>query len=129
MSNSSILGGSHAAEQADGKDIDLLGPSDSSDSGSDVQNEHAMSTEPDNTGEWGAVLAGRDTDSDADGTGERASADGDAPIDGADIMPDRIIDALGTDDDPASRRKSVQAGELALDEDGDLDDDPDATES
>jgi hypothetical protein len=35
MATSSITGGERAAERADGRDVDLLGPSDSSDSGSD----------------------------------------------------------------------------------------------
>jgi hypothetical protein len=37
MSTSSVLGGTSAPLQVDTKDIDLLGPSDSSDSGNDVQ--------------------------------------------------------------------------------------------
>ena len=122
MSNSSILGGTSAPLQADGKGVDLLGPSDTSDSGSDVQGERAMPTAPDNPGKWGAVVADSDSDTDATGTGERASADGDAPRDGADILPDRIIENLGADDDPANRRESVEAGDLAVEE-SDEDDD------
>jgi len=36
MSNSSILGGEHAPHHPAGTDVDALGPSDTSDSGSDV---------------------------------------------------------------------------------------------
>jgi hypothetical protein len=90
MSNSSILGGTTRSSGARGRDVDALGPSDSSDSGSDVQGERAMPTAPDNAGEFGAVVVDGDTDSDALGTGERASATGDDPRDGADIMPNRI---------------------------------------
>ena len=36
MSHSSILGGDRAPQQAPGRDAETLGPSDSSDSGSDV---------------------------------------------------------------------------------------------
>ena len=122
MSNSSILGGTSAPLQADGKDVDLLGPSDTSDSGSDVQGERSMRTAPDNPGEWGAVVADGASDSDAGGTGERASADGDDPLDGADIMPDRVIDGLDADVDPADRRKTAAAGDLELDDDDDDDD-------
>ena len=91
MSNSSILGGTSAPSQASGKDVDLLGPSDTSDSGSDVQGERPMATAPDNPGEWGAVVADGRADTDAGGTGERAAADGDVTVDGADILPDRIV--------------------------------------
>ena len=95
MSNSSILGGTAAPRQAEGKDVDLLGPSDSSDSGSDVQGERAMPTAPDNPRERGAVVSDRRTDTDAGGTGERASADGGPTIDGSDILPDRVVSVAG----------------------------------
>ena len=115
MSNSSILGGQPAANRAAGRDVDALGPSDSSDSGSDVQGERPMSTAADNPGEFGAVPVDGRNDSDALGTGERASADGDDPADGADILPDRIIDtaAEDIDDDDAA---------LAIDGDTDVED-------
>ena len=91
MSNrSSILGGERVAQRPIGKDVGTLGPSDSSDSGSDVQGERAMPTDPDLPDELGALPVRSDSDSDSGGTGERASATGaDAP-DGADIAPDRI---------------------------------------
>jgi len=91
MSNrSSILGGERVARRPIGKDVGALGPSDSSDSGSDVQGERAMPTDPDLPDELGALPVRGDSDSDSRGTGERASATGaDAP-DGADIAPDRI---------------------------------------
>ncbi len=123
MATSSILGGERAARQAEGTDVDRLGPSDSSDSGSDVQGAGPMTTAPDNPGEWGAVVADPDSDSDAGGTGERASSDGSDVVDGADILPDRIVDDPGLADDPANRRHSVEAGELT-DEKG-TEDDPD----
>jgi hypothetical protein len=82
-----------------------------------------MPTAPDNPGEWGAVVSDPDSDSDAGGTGERASADGTDAVDGADILPDRIVDDPGLAGDPADRRHSVEAGELA-DEEG-TEDDPD----
>lgn len=92
MANSSILGAGRPAATPPGKDIDALGPSDSSDSGSDVQGERSLATAPDDPGQWGAVVAGGRSDSDSLGTGERASADGDPPREGADILPDRVVD-------------------------------------
>jgi hypothetical protein len=91
MSHSSILGGDRAPQQAPGRDADTLGPSDSSDSGSDVQGERAMPTDADNPGELGALPVNRHSDSDARGTGERGSATGDDRDDGADILPDQLL--------------------------------------
>ena len=99
MAHSSILGGDTAAQRPIGNDVDALGPSDTSDSGSDVQGERAMATGADNPAEWGAVTAELDSDSDAAGTGERATAPGDGVRDNADILPDRIIDPNSEDSD------------------------------
>lgn len=80
-----------------------LGPSDSSDSGSDTAGakRHAfdIDSELDNHAlETGDSELGSDTD--RNGTGERASADGDSTLDfDSDIEPDRIIDPLAGDDD------------------------------
>lgn len=102
MARSSILGGDTAASYASGKDVDSLGPSDSSDSGSDVQGERVMPTRPGRADELGAVPVDLASDSDSVGTGERASADGNDGPDGADILPDRIVDTpdgdLGDDE-------------------------------
>lgn len=91
MARSSILGGEPPASRPKGSDMDMLGPSDTSDSGSDVQGERRMATAPDNPSEWGAVVADHDSDSDAAGTGERAAAAGDGGRANADILPDRIV--------------------------------------
>jgi hypothetical protein len=56
--------------------IASLGPSDTSDSGSDVQGERGMVTAPDKPGEWGALPVDITTDGDAAGTGERGAASG-----------------------------------------------------
>ncbi|MDM0111384.1 hypothetical protein QTI66_04440 [Variovorax sp. J22R133] len=108
MSNSSILGGEHAPTYPGGTDIDALGPSDSSDSGSDVQSDRNRSALPDD-GAQGALPISHDSSSDAAGTGERASAQADAPASDADVMPDRIgivprdaMDAAVSIDDPAA---------------------------
>jgi hypothetical protein len=74
MAYSSILGADTAPEQPSGRDASLLGPSDNSDSGSDT----IGTTE---------ALA----DSDAAGTGERASVTPGALDEGADITPDQVV--------------------------------------
>jgi len=99
MAHSSILGGDTAAQRPIGNDVDALGPSDTSDSGGDVQGERAMATGADNPAEWGAVTAELDSDSDAAGTGNRATAPGDGVRDNADILPDRVIDPTSEDSD------------------------------
>lgn len=71
-----------------------LGPSDSSDSGSDVQGAAE---------ELGD--AGLDSDSDRNGTGERSSASPDGEVkDGADIAPDHI-EKIGDDEEERDESK------------------------
>lgn len=65
-----------------------LGPSDSSDSGSDVQGPQGLDPE------WGA-----DGETDAGGTGERAAADGSDGDRAADLEPDRVIELSANDVD------------------------------
>ena len=114
--SSSIRGGITAPPRAAGKTIDALGPSDSSDSGSDVRGESPMPTAPDNPAEWGALPVDLDSDSDVSGTGERGSATGKAVPDGADILPDQagaadLIDANADTDEAGA------ADELDVDSD------------
>ncbi|HEY4067545.1 MAG TPA: hypothetical protein VGM74_11655 [Burkholderiaceae bacterium] len=90
MSQSSLLGGARVAGHAKGKDVDALGPSDSSDSGSDVQGESVMPTAADQPDELGSMPVDRGTDSDAMGTGERGSATGRDGPDNADLLPTAI---------------------------------------
>lgn len=78
MAYSSILGAETAPTQPSGRDAELLGPSDSSDSGSD-----AMGT------------AEVHADSDASGTGERGSVTPGEGREGGDILPDRIVNMKG----------------------------------
>jgi hypothetical protein len=86
-----------------------LGPSDSSDSGSDVagakRHEFDIDTELDNHAlETGAAELGSDTD--RSGTGERAAADGDSTLEtDRDIDADQVIEP------------EVPPGEQGLDED------------
>ncbi len=99
MATSSTQGGEPVPARPSGTDVDALGPSDSSDSGSDVRHERRMPTAPDTPDELGAVTAHGDSTSDALGTGERASAAGDAEgRAAADIVPDRT-DELAIDTD------------------------------
>jgi hypothetical protein len=76
MVKSNLLGGAELAAQRSGKNTDALGPSDNSDSGSDVQGVYGDDE--------------RASDSDAAGTGERGSISSAAGQPGADILPDRI---------------------------------------
>ena len=81
MARSSILGGERPALHPSGRGSDLLGPSDSSDSGSD------------SLGELGPDQM--DSDTDRFGTGERASADLSESGRGLDILPDHVDRASG----------------------------------
>ncbi|MEO5735597.1 MAG: hypothetical protein ABIN96_14070 [Rubrivivax sp.] len=96
MASSSITGVTRAPQRPEGTDIDALGPSDTSDSGSDVQGEQTMATSPANPGEWGATTSKHGSDSDSMGTGARGSAAG-PDDDASDIRPDRIIRNPGID--------------------------------
>jgi hypothetical protein len=112
MATSSILGGNAAPQRPRGTGTDLLGPSDSSDSGSDVQGERSLATDTDDGGA-GALPVELDSDTDSTGTGERGAATGSDPRDGDDILPHRVIrtsDAL----DDADR---LEVDELVADDD------------
>lgn len=112
MATSSILGGNAAPQRPRGTGTDLLGPSDSSDSGSDVQGERSLATDTDDGGA-GALPVELESDTDSTGTGERGAATGADPRDGDDILPNRIIrtsDAL----DDADR---LEVDELVADDD------------
>ena len=75
MAYSSILGADQAPSHPSGREAELLGPSDNSDSGSDT-----IGTEE------------ADADStDSRGTGDRGVVAGADAREGADIMPDRIV--------------------------------------
>jgi hypothetical protein len=76
MTSSSFLGGQRLPEYIRGKDTNALGPSDNSDSGSDAQGAYGTDE--------------MSSDSDAEGTGERASAGPGLEVCDADIMPDHI---------------------------------------
>jgi len=100
MATSSILGGERPPMEPAGTDVDSLGPSDSSDSGSDVRTAHERSAIPDDAAE-GAIPIAHDSSTDAAGTGERASADAPPTQPDADILPDSmgIVDELADSDE------------------------------
>jgi hypothetical protein len=75
MAYSSILGADTAATNPSGREAELLGPSDNSDSGSDT---------------IGTIEADQDT-TDASGTGDRGAVAGPDAREGADILPDRVV--------------------------------------
>lgn len=139
MTRSSILGADRAARQAQGRDVEALGPSDSSDSGSDIQGEIDLAppTDLDNT-TFGAVQPGLESDSDAGGTGERGAALLDEEADDArDILPDSVHsladEALESEDVSAEAERELadltDGEDFAVpedeedEEDEDLDDD------
>ena len=113
MATSSILGGAQRPKTVIGKDTGSLGPSDNSDSGSDA------------TGAYGddEMLS----DSDAVGTGERATIGG-HDKDGFDIQPDHVESVDASDDDPVAD-DTLGIDDLAVDdEDIDLDDEAEGSQ-
>jgi hypothetical protein len=104
MARSSLSGIDRAVSTPAGQDTASLGPSDSSDSGSDIAGAEDLeggdpsapidvATSPD-TGHPGpaAEMLGPGFDTDAAGTGERRSAGGDAGVlDAPDIAPDHVV--------------------------------------
>lgn len=110
MAKSSILGGDHAPLAPSGKDIDALGPSDNSDSGSDVQAIPGRG----NAASDGDLPGEHASTGDSVGTGERASVEPGEDRAGFDIRPAHLtrspngtrslesIDDLASEDDDAS---------------------------
>lgn len=125
MSQSSILGGDRAPQQARGRDAETLGPSDTSDSGSDVQGATRLKTDAEEGELGGATPIDLASDSDSTGTGERAEAVPEGARDGADIAPDRIArskDALDSAESITGNDDSIES----LADDGDDGEDEDA---
>lgn len=124
MSHSSILGGDRAPQQARGRDAETLGPSDTSDSGSDIQGATRLKTDAEEGELGGATPIDLDSDSDSMGTGERSEAVPEGARDGADIAPDRIAsskDALDSAESITGNDDSIESladdGEDGEDED------------
>ena len=106
MAYSSIMGADKAPTNPSGRDSDLLGPSDNSDSGSDT---------------IGTSEAHEDSDS--RGTGERGVVAGADAREGGDILPDRVVNLGGegsTELDPdALEMTDLDAEDLEDEADGD----------
>lgn len=118
MANSSILGGTRAPETPAGKDIDSLGPSDSSDSGSDVQSDAPGNASADEAeGAEGALSTAHGSTGDAAGTGERASSDPRQPVLDNDLLPDRIGQIPPGSRQDLDESEYTGAEDLATDED------------
>lgn len=99
MAHSSILGADTAPLQPDGRSADALGPSDNSDSGSD-----AIGTSE------------AHEDSDAAGTGSRGVVAGrDAP-EGADILPDHVVNLAEGEGFPEADPDGMEMTDLDEDE-------------
>jgi hypothetical protein len=137
MATSSIWGAEKAPTQAEGRDVEALGPSDTSDSGSDVQGvlDLADPLDLDNP-TYGAVQPGLDSATDFGGTGERGAAlPGEEAREGGDILPDRIgsfsEEAEASDGATAAElefaeladSESITTSELDREDDDDNDDD------
>lgn len=135
MAQSPLLGADRAPERPRGTSTDLLGPSDTSDTGSDLVGA-VGAVDTDAIGLSGGTNddvartpgAGADVgdtnldaDSDSGGTGERAAAgrdtEGDLP---ADIAPDRVIGA-GSDEALVSDEDDLDDLSASSDDDDDED--------
>ncbi len=103
MATSSILGADRAPSLPSGTDVESLGPSDSTDSGSD------------SVGAFGRDELASDTD--AAGTGERAAIEPMLDADSRDILPDHVERA------PEGEPEDELEGEL----EGDIEADPDGS--
>ena len=103
MATSSILGGTRPDPEISGKNLEALGPSDNSDSGSDA---------------LGAYGDGElNSDSDSVGTGERAAVGTGMERVDADILPDRLESATG-DGEGGGEDEPDDAGLVPDDGDG-----------
>ena len=117
MARSSITGGERAPQQAKGRNAESLGPSDTSDSGSDIQGSSRLKTDAEEGQLGGATPVETDSDSDSMGTGERGSAIPGRGRDDSDIRPDRIArskDVLDSADPIEEDDDSIEA--LAIEE-------------
>jgi hypothetical protein len=145
MARNPLSGGvERAAAEPEGRETAALGPSDSTDSGSDLAGIDALDTS-DPTMPVDVAIS-RDIErpltspdvlgsgsSDAAGTGERRAAGSDSGgPDGADVSVDRVFDPLAEgdlDEDEDPDLGFVDAAQAELDaavEDGDADEDEDA---
>ena len=95
MAYSSILGADTAPSQPSGRDAELLGPSDNSDSGSDTIGTNEAHE-----------------DSDSVGTGSRGAVAGPDAREGADIMPDRVVNLADDEGIPEADPDGMEMTDL-----------------
>jgi hypothetical protein len=100
MAYSSILGADTAPTQPGGREAELLGPSDNSDSGSDT---------------IGTIEADQDT-TDSGGTGDRGEVAGRDAREGADIMPDRVVNLADDEGFPEADPDGMEMTDLDNDD-------------
>ena len=100
MAFSSILGGDRAPEEPAGRDAELLGPSNNSDSGSDTV----------------GTYEAHDESSDAFGTGERGAVAGADATPGADILPDRVVNLADGEGFPEADPDGMEMTDLNNDD-------------
>ena len=103
MAYSSILGADPAPAQPSGRDAELLGPSDNSDSGSDAIGTHEAHA-----------------DSDSRGTGERGAVAGADLKEGADILPDRVVNLADGEGFPEADPDAMEMTDLDANADGSM---------
>ena len=116
MATSPLLGGERAPTQAPGRDVDLLGPSDRSDSGSDVQGELDLYPDSDLENHL-SITPGRGSDSDAGGTGERGAALPESDVrEGDDILPDQVRTLSGEAEAEEASQPDLELEDLADEE-------------
>lgn len=100
MAYSSILGADNAPTQPDGREAELLGPSDNSDSGSDT---------------IGTLEADQDS-TDSAGTGDRGAVVGQDPREGGDILPDRVVNLADDEGFPEADPDGMEMTDLDNDD-------------
>ena len=96
MAYSSILGADRAPTEPSGREAELLGPSDNSDSGSDTIG----------TGE------ASDDSIDSGKTGERAAVAGADLREGADILPDKVVNLADDEGFPEADPDSMELTDM-----------------
>lgn len=96
MAYSSILGADSAPTQPSGREAELLGPSDNSDSGSDTIG----------TGE------AREDSIDTGKTGDRGAVAGPDAREGADILPDRVMNMADDEGFPEADPDAMEMTDL-----------------
>lgn len=145
MAQSSVAGGRRMPQRDEGNRVGLLGPSDTSDSGSDIMggpglaDTQAQGLDEGTTSDIDRSLgAGADygdpeldAQSDSTGTGERALADRDGGFEEAgDISPDRVerldpLDATQLEAMSEEELDGISGENLVVDEDEGSPEDPD----